>query len=191
MKPIRPGVTVVLPMSMARVKREPVPERMFIGADRQSAVVFGLLIAAGVMVLDQLTKLWVLFSFIPGESLPITPFFNLVLVFNPGAAFSFLADHAGWQRWFFTAIALGISGWILWQLRHSKPGSLYSLGLALIMGGALGNLIDRLWLGMVIDFLDFYVGGWHWPAFNVADSAVCIGAVLYVFCNSRVKKESE
>ncbi len=152
---------------------------------RRGAVGFGLWLAAAVIVLDQLTKLWVLNTFVPGESIEVTPFFNLVLVFNPGAAFSFLADHAGWQRWFFTAIALMISGWIVWQLRSLRPGTLYSLGLALIMGGALGNLIDRLWLGMVIDFIDLHAVGWHWPAFNVADSAVCVGAVLYVLCQSR------
>lgn len=152
---------------------------------RHGAVGFGLWVAAVVIILDQLSKLWVLNSFVPGESIAVTPFFNLVLVFNPGAAFSFLADHAGWQRWFFTIIALSISGWIVWQLRTLRPGTLYSLGLALIMGGALGNLIDRLWLGMVIDFIDLHAAGWHWPAFNVADSAVCVGAVLYVLCQSR------
>lgn len=151
----------------------------------RSALGFGLVVAAVVIALDQLTKLWVLNAFAPGESLAITPFFNLVLVFNPGAAFSFLADHAGWQRWFFTLIALVISAWIVWQLRAQKTRSCYSVGLALIMGGALGNLIDRLWLGMVVDFIDLHVAGWHWPAFNVADSAVCVGAVLYVLCQGR------
>ncbi len=151
----------------------------------RSALGFGLVVAAVVIALDQLTKLWVLNAFVPGESLAITPFFNLVLVFNPGAAFSFLADHAGWQRWFFTLIALVISAWIVWQLRAQKTRSCYSVGLALIMGGALGNLIDRLWLGMVVDFIDLHVAGWHWPAFNVADSAVCVGAVLYVLCQGR------
>lgn len=152
---------------------------------RLGARVFGLLVAFGVILFDQITKLWVLQSFAPGEALPVTSFFNLVLVFNPGAAFSFLADHAGWQRWFFAVIALSISGWIFWQLKTLRPKSLFSIGLALIMGGALGNLIDRLWLGMVVDFIDLHVAGWHWPAFNVADSAVCIGAVLYVLCQSR------
>lgn len=152
---------------------------------RSGARVFGLLVAFGVILFDQITKLWVLQSFAPGEALPVTPFFNLVLVFNPGAAFSFLADHAGWQRWFFAVIALSISGWIFWQLKTLRPKSLFSIGLALIMGGALGNLIDRLWLGMVVDFIDLHVAGWHWPAFNVADSAVCVGAVLYVLCQSR------
>lgn len=158
---------------------------------RYGALGFGIGVSAAVILLDQLTKLWVLNTFVPGEFVTVTPFFNLVLVFNPGAAFSFLADHAGWQRWFFTLIALAISGWILWQLRSLRPATLYSFGLALIMGGALGNLIDRLWLGMVIDFIDLHVAGWHWPAFNVADSAVCIGAVLYVLCQQRQRETQE
>ena len=149
------------------------------------ALGFGLWVSALVILFDQLTKLWVFHTFVPGESIEVTPFFNMVLVFNPGAAFSFLADHAGWQRWFFALIALVISSWIVWQLRSLRPGMFYSLALALIMGGALGNLIDRLWLGMVVDFIDLHAAGWHWPAFNLADSAVCVGAVLYVLCQSR------
>ena len=158
--------------------------------DTHGAVGFGLWVAAAVIALDQITKLWVFNVFMPGESLPITPFLNLVLVFNPGAAFSFLAEHSGWQRWFFTVIALGISGWIVWQLRSLRPRTLYSFGLALIMGGALGNLIDRLWLGMVIDFIDIHAAGWHWPAFNIADSAVCVGAVLYVLFQKQLPQKS-
>ncbi len=156
---------------------------------QNGALLFGVLVALAVIVLDQLSKLWIFNHFAPGESVAVTPFFNLVLVFNPGAAFSFLADHTGWQRWFFSVIALSISGWILWQLRSAKPGTGFSVALALIMGGALGNLIDRLWLGMVIDFIDVHAGGWHWPAFNVADSAVCVGAVLYVLCQSKSNQD--
>jgi len=156
---------------------------------QNGALLFGVLVALAVIVLDQLSKLWIFNHFVPGESVAVTPFFNLVLVFNPGAAFSFLADHTGWQRWFFSVIALSISGWILWQLRSAKPGTGFSVALALIMGGALGNLIDRLWLGMVIDFIDVHAGGWHWPAFNVADSAVCVGAVLYVLCQSKSNQD--
>ena len=150
----------------------------------------GLLVALATIILDQLSKLWVFNSFAPGEVVAVTSFFNLVLVFNPGAAFSFLADHAGWQRWFFSLIALGISGWIVWQLRQMRSCSWLAIGLALIMGGALGNLIDRLWLGMVIDFIDIHAGGWHWPAFNIADSAVCVGAVLYVFFQKQLPQKS-
>jgi signal peptidase II len=155
----------------------------------RGALVFGVLLALVVILVDQLTKLWVFNNFVPGESISVTPFFNLVLVFNPGAAFSFLADHAGWQRWFFSVIALTISGWIVWQLRTAKPGTWLSVALALIMGGALGNLIDRLWLGMVIDFIDVHAAGWHWPAFNIADSAVCVGAVLYVLCQNKSEQQ--
>ena len=152
---------------------------------QNGALLFGGMVALAVILLDQLSKLWIFDHFVPGESVTVTPFFNLVLVFNPGAAFSFLADHAGWQRWFFSLIALSISGWIIWQLRTAKPVTWLSVALALIMGGALGNLIDRLWLGMVIDFIDLHAAGWHWPAFNIADSAVCVGAVLYVLCQNK------
>ncbi len=102
---------------MGRVKCVLMPKQ------QQSALGFGVLVALAVIVLDQLTKLWVFNTFVPGESVTVTPFFNLVLVFNPGAAFSFLAEHAGWQRWFFSLIALGISGWIIWQLRSVKPNA--------------------------------------------------------------------
>lgn len=152
---------------------------------RDGALVFGVVLALVVVLIDQLTKLWVFNNFVPSESVSVTPFFNLVLVFNPGAAFSFLAEHTGWQRWFFSVIALGITLWILWQLRTAPSRTWLSVALALIMGGALGNLIDRLWLGMVIDFIDVHAGGWHWPAFNIADSAVCVGAVLYVLCQNK------
>lgn len=152
---------------------------------RDGALVFGVVLALVVVLIDQLTKLWVFNNFVPSESVSVTPFFNLVLVFNPGAAFSFLAEHTGWQRWFFSVIALGITLWILWQLRTVPSRTWLSVALALIMGGALGNLIDRLWLGMVIDFIDVHAGGWHWPAFNIADSAVCVGAVLYVLCQNK------
>lgn len=156
----------------------------------RSLLVQGLLAALAVIVLDQLSKLWVFNTFIPGEAIELTPFLNLVLVFNPGAAFSFLADHAGWQRWFFSAIALGISGWIIWQLRQLSRWNCLATGLVLIMGGALGNLVDRLWLGMVIDFIDLHAAGWHWPAFNIADSAVCVGAVLYVLFQKQSPQKS-
>lgn len=152
---------------------------------QNGALLFGVLVALAVIALDQISKLWIFDHFVPGEPLTVTPFFNLVLVFNPGAAFSFLADHTGWQRWFFSLIALSITGWILWQLRTAKPRTWFRISLALIMGGALGNLIDRLWLGMVIDFIDVHAAGWHWPAFNIADSAVCVGAVLYVLCQNK------
>lgn len=140
-----------------------------------------LALAAGVIVLDQVTKWAILARFIPGERLELAPFFNLVLAYNPGAAFSFLSDAGGWQRWFFAALALGVSAWIVLTLKKHPEQRLQSWALTLIMGGALGNLIDRIAYGAVVDFLDFFVGAWHWPAFNVADSAICLGAALLVW----------
>lgn len=143
-----------------------------------------LLLSVVVLVLDQWTKNLVVAHFSYREVLPVfaageTWGFNLVLAHNYGAAFSFLADHSGWQRWFFTAIALVVSsGLTVWLLRLSSQQTWLALSLSLLVGGALGNLYDRALLGYVIDFLDFWYAGYHWPAFNVADSAICAGAVL-------------
>jgi signal peptidase II len=137
---------------------------------------FGL--AALVIGLDQITKLWVLAVFYLGESIAVTDFFNLVLVFNSGAAFSFLAGAGGWQKWFFVVLALGISAWLAVMIRQHAAERLMPAALALVLGGALGNVIDRLRFGAVVDFLDFHVAGWHWPAFNVADSAISVGVTL-------------
>ncbi len=137
-------------------------------------------LAAGIIVLDQITKLAVLRSFTLGESLEITSFFNLVLVYNPGAAFSFLSDAGGWQKWFFVVLALGVSAWIFTMLRREPHKRLQSLALTLILGGALGNVIDRIAYGAVVDFLDFHWAGAHWPAFNVADSGITVGAALLI-----------
>ena len=140
-----------------------------------------LTLAAGIILLDQLTKWAVLARFVPGERLELAPFFNLILTYNSGAAFSFLAGAGGWQKWFFVALALGVSAWIVVVLRQHPQQRLQSAALSLIMGGALGNVIDRFRFGAVVDFLDFYIGTWHWPAFNVADSAICIGAALLIW----------
>lgn len=137
-------------------------------------------IAAIVVLLDQITKVTVALLFEYGESLPVTSFFNLVLAHNPGAAFSFLAGAGGWQRWFFTAIAVIAVVVILYLLRRHAGQKLFCWALALILGGAIGNLIDRTLHGHVIDFLDFHFAGWHWPAFNVADMAIVGGAALFV-----------
>ena len=110
----------------------------------------------------------------------MTPFFNLVHVLNPGAAFSFLAGAGGWQRWFFSALAAGVSIFIVWMLKKNAQQRMFCWSLSLILGGAIGNLIDRVAYGHVIDFLDFHIGGWHWPAFNIADGAITIGAALFV-----------
>jgi len=138
-------------------------------------------IATIIILLDQITKVTVSKLFTYGESRPVTSFFNLVLAHNKGAAFSFLAAESGWQRYLFTGIALAAAVFIIYLLKRHAGQRLFSWALALVLGGAIGNVIDRSIYGHVIDFLDFHVAGWHWPAFNVADMAICIGAALFVF----------
>ncbi|MDR0775530.1 MAG: signal peptidase II [Azonexus sp.] len=137
-------------------------------------------LAALVIVLDQLSKWVVLNSLDYGQSLYVAPFWNWVLAFNPGAAFSFLAGQPGWQRWFFTLLALAVSAWIALMLYRHPQQKLASFSLALILGGALGNVIDRLRFGAVVDFIQWHAAGYYWPAFNVADAAITVGAVLLV-----------
>ena len=137
-------------------------------------------LAFAIALADQITKLIVLERFFPGESLQVTSFFNLVLVFNTGAAFSFLAGASGWQ----TPLLIGISALasllVSWMLWRNPTRRLLDAGLSLVLGGALGNLVDRIAYGKVVDFLDFHAFGWHWPAFNIADSAICVGAALLI-----------
>ena len=141
-----------------------------------------LWLSAIVVVLDQLTKQWVEEAFVLYESLPVTGFFNLTLVYNTGAAFSFLADAGGWQRWFFLILALVICIYLVyWLLQLDKKQVALPLAIAMIIGGAVGNVIDRLLYGHVIDFLDFYYQQWHWPAFNLADSAITLGVILFIW----------
>jgi signal peptidase II len=137
-------------------------------------------IALIVILCDQLTKIAVTKVLAYATPYPFTPFFNLLLVFNRGAAFSFLAAAGGWQRWAFTALGVVAALVIVYLLKRHGNQRLFCTSLSLIMGGALGNVIDRLVHSHVIDFLDFHVGGWHWPAFNLADSAIVIGALLLV-----------
>ncbi len=137
-------------------------------------------IALIILMLDQLTKIAVVGAFQLGETLPITSFFNLVRVHNPGAAFSFLADAGGWQRWFFTGLGVLAAGVMVYLLRMHAGQTLFCLALSLLLGGAVGNVIDRLLYSYVIDFLDFYYDTWHFPAFNVADSAITVGAGLLI-----------
>lgn len=146
-----------------------------------------LLVSAVVLVLDQTTKYAITQSLVRGEHIAITSFFNLVLTYNAGAAFSFLSDAGGWQRWFFSGIAAGASVLIIYLLHKHTAEKLFCTALSLILGGALGNLWDRIMLGHVVDFLDFYVGGYHWPAFNVADSAIFVGAALLILDSFRQK----
>ncbi|OZB69373.1 MAG: signal peptidase II [Thiomonas sp. 14-64-326] len=137
-----------------------------------------LLVSLAIIAADQFTKWWL------DSSHPVTGFFNLVYIHNPGAAFSFLASAPGWQRWFFTALSLAASLFILWLMFRNRGKPLFNLALACILGGALGNVIDRVLWGKVTDFLDFYITlngqQWHWPAFNLADSAIFIGAMLLI-----------
>lgn len=139
-----------------------------------------LAIALAILAVDLLTKRWVESSLFFGQQIPITSFFNLILAYNSGAAFSFLSDAGGWQRWFLSSIAVGASVFIVYLLHKNKDQKLLCLSLSMILGGALGNLWDRITLGHVVDFLDFYVGNYHWPAFNVADAAIVVGAGLLI-----------
>jgi len=137
-------------------------------------------IATIVTLLDQITKITISKLFAYGASYSLTSFFNLVLVYNKGAAFSFLAAESGWQRYFFIALGIAAALFIVYLLKRHSGQHLFCWALALILGGAIGNVIDRIMHGHVIDFLDFHIHDWHWPAFNVADSAICIGVALFV-----------
>ncbi|HMV12918.1 MAG TPA: signal peptidase II [Nitrosomonas sp.] len=147
-----------------------------------------LIIAFIVVALDLVTKYWVESALVFGQQIPITSFFNLVLTYNPGAAFSFLGDASGWQRWFLSGIAFIACAVISYLLYKHTENKLFCWALSLVLGGALGNLYDRITLGHVVDFLDFYIGDYHWPAFNVADSAICIGAALLIYESFTTKK---
>jgi len=140
-----------------------------------------LAIATIVLLLDQLSKWSALSSLQLGIPEPVLPFLNWLLLLNPGAAFSFLAQGSGWQRWFFTILGLIACIYIVWLLRKNQSDKLLCVALSLILGGALGNVLDRLMYGAVVDFIDLHYANWHWPAFNIADSAICIGAVLIIF----------
>lgn len=159
---------------------------------QQSGLKF-LWITALILVADQVSKLWILNNLaLMLDRIEVTSFFNIVHVRNYGAAFSFLADHSGWQRWFFTSIAIIISVLLLVLLRRQSASlKRVNVAFALIIGGAVGNVIDRIRLGSVVDFLDVHVAGWHWPAFNVADSAIVIGALLMILDSLMSSKEGK
>ena len=151
-----------------------------------------LWLAVIAFVLDQWSKQAIVDSLELYQSIQINGFFNLTHVHNYGAAFSFLADHGGWQRWFFTAIALGVSVMILWWLKGTaRKQVMLPVAFSLILGGALGNVYDRIAYGYVIDFLDVYYKQWHWPAFNIADSAICLGAILLIIDMFKNKDEEQ
>jgi signal peptidase II len=137
-------------------------------------------IALLIILIDQFTKTLILGDFRLGDSRTVTSFFNVVRVHNTGAAFSFLAGASGWQRWFFVGLGAVATGFIVWLLRTHGGQRLFSWALSLILGGALGNVIDRLLHGYVVDFIQLHAAGRYFPSFNVADSAITLGAVLLI-----------
>jgi signal peptidase II len=140
-----------------------------------------LWLAGAVLALDQAGKWLALERLVLHEPVPVLPFLNLTLVFNKGAAFGFLSTASGWQNIFFIGVALVATAVILYLLRRiGTKDKFLAVALMLILGGAIGNLIDRLLYGHVVDFIDVYYGAWHWPAFNIADSAITVGAVMIV-----------
>ena len=149
-----------------------------------------LLLAALVVLLDRLSKLAVLEVLKSTQVVEYTGFFNLVLAFNRGAAFSFLADAGGWQRWFFSAVAVLAALVMLWLLQRHATERLFAFSLAMLLGGAIGNLWDRLLWGHVVDFLQFHAMGWYYPAFNLADSAITLGAGLLMLDALRRPRQS-
>lgn len=175
---------------MATKKRPAASNNSSGSSSSGSSLIPWLGLAAIIILLDQVTKITISKAFAYAETLSITSFFNLTLVYNKGAAFNFLAAEAGWQRYFFTAIGLIAAAYITYLLTRHAGQKLFCTALALIMGGALGNVIDRVLYGHVIDFLDFhYKEIYHFAAFNIADSAICVGAALFILDElRRVKK---
>ena len=152
-----------------------------IGFQKSSSAVWPWLgLALMLLIADQFTKVLILGYYQLGDATYVTSFFNIVRVHNSGAAFSFLASASGWQRWFFTAVGVGAALFIVHMLRSHPGQKLFSFAMACILGGAIGNVIDRLLHGYVVDFVDMHYAGWHFPAFNIADSAISIGAVCLI-----------
>lgn len=153
---------------------------------------FWLWISVIVLVLDQMTKHWATSSLQYLTPVEVMPMLNWTLMFNEGVAFSFLADQGGWQRWFLSVLAIVIVIWLLhWLWQNRRDMLLQNTALTLVIGGALGNVWDRLLLGHVVDFIDVYYNDWHWPAFNIADSAICVGAVLLLIDMIKNKEEGK
>lgn len=130
-----------------------------------------------LFLVDQFTKVLILGAYALGDSTYVTSFFNIVRVHNPGAAFSFLASASGWQRWFFTALGIGAAIFIVWLLRSHSNQRLFAFSMACLLGGAVGNVVDRVLYGYVVDFVQLHYAGWAFPAFNVADAAITAGAI--------------
>lgn len=161
-------------MSSSNQHNAQIPSAGYIGLGRW-------LFAAFVLIfLDQVTKIGFDHALLYGQRVQIFPFFDFTLLYNKGAAFSFLADQPGWQRWFFTTLGIGASVFIVWMMHKHRAQHRFMLALTLILGGAIGNVIDRIAYGHVVDFLLFYWRQWHYPAFNVADMGITVGAILLV-----------
>ncbi len=158
---------------------------------KQTSLFPWLLLSTLVIALDQISKTIVSRMLQHGDSLVLTKHFNLVLAYNKGMAFSLLAQSSGWQRYFFIVLGIAAAIFMLYLLARHSSQKMFAFALAMIVGGALGNVIDRIWHGHVIDFLDFYIGNWHFPAFNVADSAITLGAVLLVLDELRRVRRSK
>ncbi|OGA95169.1 MAG: signal peptidase II [Burkholderiales bacterium RIFCSPHIGHO2_12_FULL_61_11] len=156
------------------------PRTSFRKTSATSTMLPWLGLALILLIADQLTKVMILGYYRLGDATYVTSFFNIVRAHNTGAAFSFLASASGWQRWFFTAIGVAASLFIVWLLKSHAGQKLFSFAMACILGGAVGNVIDRTLHGYVVDFLDFHYGSWHFPAFNVADSAITVGAICLI-----------
>lgn len=148
-----------------------------------------LWLAALVLVIDQATKIWAEATLVFGQPVELLSWFNFTLAYNRGAAFSFLADAGGWQRYFFLVIGtVAVIVIVAWLRRLREHERVTAAGLALILGGAVGNIVDRAMHGHVVDFIDWHYGGWHWPAFNLADSAIMLGAALVILASLRSGK---
>ena len=162
--------------------------------EREAGSLPWLWLAVAIVVLDQGTKMLAEQMLVPHEPVAVLPSLNLYLTYNTGAAFSFLRDAGGWQRWLFVALSFGVGTFIaIWLARLPRSQAWLACALALVLGGAVGNLIDRLFRpqGGVVDFIDVYYGTWHWPAFNVADSGISIGAVMLVIGAIRGERSNE
>jgi signal peptidase II len=152
------------------------------------------LLAVTLFIIDQISKQWIVNHYALFQGFEVTSFFNIIRVHNPGAAFSFLANAGGWQQYFFTVLAFVVSAYLLWMMRQAPNDRRQCFALGLIVSGAIGNVVDRIRFGYVVDFLDVHVAGMHWPAFNVADSCICVGAALLIvdeFAKMRAAKKTE
>jgi signal peptidase II len=148
------------------------------GNSQQFVIWIGL--SGLIILIDLLSKIFAKNNLAEGASKTVSSFLNWTLVYNPGAAFSLLAHADGWQRWFFTGIGIIAASVMIWFVRKNAHQTLFSLAMSLILSGAIGNVIDRIIYGAVVDFIDFHYADWHWPAFNIADSAITLGVILLI-----------